>query len=95
MKSNIDHSSDKEFSIGVPVRANLVSADIFLIAFAFCVLLFFMYCASSAIMYLNLKSYFCILLYLSSIIHMKLLLYHNLVLMQSDFFFLLVFHVLL
>jgi len=58
MKSNIDHSSDKEFSIGVPVSANLVSADIFLIAFAFCVLLFFMYCASSAIMYLNLKSYF-------------------------------------
>ena len=41
MKSNIDHSSDKEFSIGVPVSANLVSGDIFLIAFAFCVLLFF------------------------------------------------------
>lgn len=53
MKSNIDHSSDKAFSIGVPVNANLVLAVIYFIAFAFCVLLFFIYCASSATRYLN------------------------------------------
>ena len=54
MKSNIDHNSESEFSIGVPVNAYLVSEFNCLIAFAFCVLLFFKYCASSAIIYLNL-----------------------------------------
>ena len=43
MKSKIDHNSAREFSIGVPVNANLDSAFIFLIAIAFCVLLFFKY----------------------------------------------------
>ena len=43
IKSKIDHNSDNEFSIGVPVNAYLVFAFISLIAFAFCVLLFLIY----------------------------------------------------
>ena len=54
IKSNIDHSSESEFSIGVPVNANFVSALINFTAFEFLVLLFFMYCASSATIYLKL-----------------------------------------
>ena len=57
IKSNIDHSSDSEFSIGVPVSANLVLVSIFFIALAFCVLLFLTYWASSAIIYLKLNAF--------------------------------------
>ena len=53
MKSNIDHSSASEFSIGVPVSAYFVCAFICFTAFAFCVLLFFRYCASSVIATMN------------------------------------------
>ena len=35
IKSNIDHNSESEFSIGVPVSANLVCVNIFFIDFAF------------------------------------------------------------
>ena len=53
MKSNIDHNSAIEFSIGVPVNANLISPFRFFKEVAFCVVEFFIYCASSAIMYLK------------------------------------------
>ena len=58
MKSNIDHNSEIEFSIGVPVKANLISPSKFFNDVAFWVVKFLIYCASSAIMYLNcLSSY--------------------------------------
>ena len=64
MKSKIDQSSASEFSIGVPVSANLTSLFKSFKALAFLVLLFLIYCASSAITYLNLKSsYFSISLF--------------------------------
>ena len=48
-KSNILHSSLSRFSIGVPVRANLVLAFTDLTALALWVEAFLIYCASSMI----------------------------------------------
>ena len=55
-KSNIDHNSSNEFSIGVPVRANLCSAFIFLTLLAFIVFGFLICCASSIKQYENSNS---------------------------------------
>ena len=56
MKSNIDHNSAIEFSIEVPVKANLISPFMLFNDVAFCVVAFFIYCASSAIIYLKFFS---------------------------------------
>ena len=48
-KSKMDQISEREFSIGVPVRANRVSVFRFLTLWAFMDALFLIFCASSMI----------------------------------------------